>query len=139
MRYPLWKAMPSMRPASAAGCFLLVCCVVLASACVTGTRPSPTDGGKPVAGPAYDPQLVKNCAAMQAGYDWKLAAAPPATQRGFFSLPKEAPFALWFRGRKEAVAACTPCSAKSTAVHSFEWYEPDFKKGELALKTCARK
>jgi hypothetical protein len=131
--------MSSRRPASAAGCLFVACFVALVSACVTGTKPSTTEVSKPAASPAYDPQLVKNCAAMQAGYDWKLAAAPPATQRGFFSLPKGAPFALWFRGRKDAVAACTPCSAKSTVVHSFEWYEPDFKKGELALKTCARK
>ncbi len=128
-----------MRFTSAAGGSCIAICVLLASACVTGTKPSTQPDARPAASPAYDPQLVNNCAAMQAGYDWKLAAAPPATQRGFFSLPKEAPFALWFRGRKDAVAACTPCIAKGTAVHSFEWYEPDFKKGELALKTCSRK
>ncbi len=127
-----------MRSTSAAGCLLIAGFVVLSAACVTGTKPSTADS-KPAASPAYDPLLVKNCAAVQAGYDWKLSAAPPATQRGFFSLPKEAPFALWFRGRKDAVAACTPCTARGTAVHSFEWYEPDFRKGELALKTCSRK
>lgn len=130
--------MREMPSTSAAGCLLIAIGVLLASACVTGTKPS-TPPDKPVASPAYDPQLVKNCAAIEPGYDWKLAAAPAAVQRGFFSLPREAPFALWFRGRKDAVAACTPCSAKGSAVRSFEWYEPDFKKGELALKTCGRK
>jgi hypothetical protein len=53
-----------------------------------------------------------------------------------YTVPAGATAQLWFLGRNRAVALCTPCSRGGSAVKSFEWYEPGFRKGELKLQKC---
>ncbi len=54
-----------------------------------------------------------------------------------YTVPAGAAAQLWFLGRNRAVALCTPCAKGASAVQSFEWYEPGFRKGELKLNRCS--
>jgi hypothetical protein len=82
------------------------------------------------------PKLEAACKANHSSHGWKLAEPPEPATRRLFTVPRDAPLQLWFRGRDNAIAVCTPCTADTTAVRSFEWYAPGFKDGELARKNC---
>jgi hypothetical protein len=81
-------------------------------------------------------KLEAACKANHPTHGWKLAAAPEPATRRLFTVPRDAPAQLWFRGRDNAIAVCTPCTADANAVRSFEWYASGFKGGELAYKNC---
>jgi hypothetical protein len=83
------------------------------------------------------PQLAAACKANHPAHDWKLAAAPEPVTRRLFTVPRDAPAQLWFRGRDKALAVCTPCPADANAVRTFEWLAADFKDGELKRKNCS--
>ena len=107
--------------------------LLLLAACVTGPAappPSKRPAGSGNAG------LEAACKTNHPSHAWKLSAPPADAVRRLYSIPKGATAQLWFVGRDKAIAVCTPCSAGSAAVKSFEWYMPGFKQGELGLKTC---
>ena len=85
------------------------------------------------------PQLEAACKANHPTHGWKLAEPPEPAARRLFTVPRDAKVQLWFRGRDNAIAVCTPCAADANAVRSFEWYSPGFKDGELAHKNCSAK
>lgn len=107
--------------AAAVGLLLL-----LASSC-THSPPLPAGAS---------PQLEAACKANHPSHGWKLAAVPEPVTRRLYTVPRDAPVQLWFRGRDKAIAVCTPCLTDANAVRSFEWYAADFKDGELARKNC---
>jgi hypothetical protein len=84
-------------------------------------------------------KLEAACKANHATHGWKLAEPPEPATRRLFTVPRDAKSQLWFRGRDNAIAVCTPCTADANAVRSFEWYAPGFKDGELAHKNCNAK
>jgi hypothetical protein len=85
------------------------------------------------------PKLEAACKANHPTHGWKLAEPPEPARRRLFTVPRDAKVQLWFRGRDNAIAVCTPCTTDANAVRSFEWYAAGFKDGELAHKNCSAK
>jgi hypothetical protein len=106
--------------------------LLLVASCVSGTG---TGGATQRAEPA-DAKLEAACKTNYPTHAWKRSEPPEAAVRRLYSIPRGAAAQLWFRGRDQAIAVCTPCSAGSAAVKSFEWYTPGFKQGELGLRNC---
>lgn len=86
--------------------------------------------------PRGDAALEARCRAVETAHEWKRSVAPGQPLRSYYTVPAGAPAQLWFSGRNDAVALCTPCIGNSAAVRSFEWYEPGFRKGEMKLLKC---
>lgn len=134
-----------MNPRSAAGLRVLpaLAMLLLCAAC-TGPlrRPAPTPGPAPAPSapstppPRSDAALEARCRAVETAHEWKRSAPPGQPMRSYFTVPAGASAQLWFKGRNDAVALCTPCRGDATAAQSFEWYEPGFRKGELKLLKC---
>jgi hypothetical protein len=105
--------------------------LLLVAACATSPRTAST---RPTS--SANAALEAACRTNYPGRAWKLSAPPEDAVRRLYSIPKGAPAQLWFTGKDRAIAVCTPCSAGSAAVKSFEWYTPSFKEGELGLRNC---
>lgn len=123
--------LPSALPRGAL--FLASVTLLLCAACSA----PPVRRAPPPAPPASraDAALEARCRAVEAAHQWQRSAPPGQPARSFFTVPAGATRQLWFRGRNDAMALCTPCRGGS-AVQSFEWYEPGFRKGELKLLKC---
>jgi hypothetical protein len=124
-----------IRLAARGGGILLV---LLCAACATTTRrPVPPSPPPPQPPPRTDLALEARCRNIETAHGWKRSAPPGQPMRSYFTVPAGATAQLWFEGRNDAVALCTPCARDPAAVQSFEWYEPGFRKGELKLLKCA--
>jgi hypothetical protein len=102
--------------------------LLLAASCVTAPAPPQAQPG--------EAKLEAACKTNYPAHAWQRTDPPEPAVRRLYSIPRGATAQLWFRGRDQAVAVCTPCSAGSAAVKSFEWYTPGFKQGELGLRNC---
>src|SRR5262245_25562348 len=90
--------------------------LLLASSCaVSPPRPA-----------GLSPKFEAACKANHPAHGWRLAEPPEPATRRLFTVPRDAPAQLWFRGRDNAIAVCTPCTADANLVRSFEWYAPGF-------------
>jgi hypothetical protein len=120
---------------------LLVMALALCAAC-SGPGSKVDDAASVAIPPQQSPAsradaaLAANCQAFEPSYEWQRSDPPAASVRSLYTVPAGAPSQLWFLGRSRAVALCTPCTRGGTAVKSFEWYEPGFRKGELKLQKC---
>jgi hypothetical protein len=123
---------------------VLVLLLALCAACTSTTarRPVPppvaVPAPRPAAPPRADAALEARCRNVETAHEWQRAAPPGQPLRSYFSVPAGTRTQLWFRGRNEAMALCTPCAADPATVQSFEWYEPGFRKGELKLMKCGQ-